>query len=47
METNTTPKEGVWIMMEEPIEAPSLETADQTENENLTDWQEYFPDFSF
>lgn len=38
------PADGLWIMVEEPIEAPT-ENTQPTENESFHDSYEYFPDF--
>lgn len=39
-----TPKEGLWIMSEEPIEDPKENTV-PSEGESFHDSYEYFPDF--
>lgn len=44
MKTLTTPKEGLWIMVEEPIENPT-ETTQPAETDSFHDGYDYFPDF--
>jgi hypothetical protein len=44
MKTMTTPKEGLWIMVEEPIEEPT-ENTQPAQSDSFRDTYDYFPDF--
>lgn len=48
MKTQASPKEGLWIMIEEPIEEPteSTQPAEEAKSaQSFRDSYEYFPDF--
>lgn len=50
METNTTPKHGLWLMTEEPIDFANESTPtenSQKETETFRDTYEFYPDSGF
>ena len=49
METNTTPKNGFWIMIEEPQldENVSAESNQPKESETFRDTYDFYPDSGF